>query len=73
MEFWHNFGSFQRGSITVGRMDINWPSLLIICNGWLNHSISFQVSDRHVGYLLNKSEKATPELFAIYMQNDATH
>ena len=23
MEFWHIFGSFQRGSITVGRMDIN--------------------------------------------------
>ena len=26
MEFWYSFGSFQRGSITVGRMDINWPS-----------------------------------------------
>ena len=35
MQFWQIFGSFQRGSITVGRMDINWPSLLIICNGWL--------------------------------------
>ena len=23
MEFWHIFGSFERGSITVGRMDIN--------------------------------------------------
>ena len=46
MEFWHIFGSFQRGSITVGRMDINWPSLLIICNGWLTHSMAFQVSDR---------------------------
>ena len=39
------FGSFQRVSITVGRMDINWPSLVIICNGWLNHSMSFQVSN----------------------------
>ena len=27
-------------------MDINWPSLLIICNGWLTHSMTFQVSDR---------------------------
>ena len=71
MEFWHIFGSFQRGSITVGRMDINWPSLLIICNGWLNKLVSFQASDRRVGYILNKSENATPELFAIYMQNDA--
>ena len=25
-----------------------------------------------VGYILNKSENATPELFAIYMQNDAS-
>ena len=33
---------------------------------------SFQVSDRHVDYILNKSENATPELFAIYMQNDAS-
>ena len=31
----------------------------------------FQVSDPRVGYILNKSENATPELFAIYMQNDA--
>ena len=31
-----------------------------------------QVSDRRVGYILNKSENATPELFAIYMQNDAS-
>ena len=31
--------------------------------------MSFQVSDRRVGYKLNKSEKATPGLFAIYMQN----
>ena len=23
MGFWHIFGPFQRGSITVGRMDIN--------------------------------------------------
>ena len=23
MEFWHIFGSFQRESVTVGRMDIN--------------------------------------------------
>ena len=60
MEFWHIFGSFQRGSITVGRMDINWPSLLIICNGWLTHSLAFQVSDRRNGYILNKSENATP-------------
>ena len=34
--------------------------------------MSFQVSDPRVGYTLNKSENATPELFAIYMQNDAT-
>ena len=27
----------------------------------------FQVSDRRVGYILNKSENVTPELFAIYM------
>ena len=33
----------------------------------------FQVSDRCVGYILNKSENATPELFAFYMQNDANH
>ena len=26
MEFWHSFGSFQQGSINVGRMDINLPS-----------------------------------------------
>ena len=71
MEFWYIFGSFQRGSITVGRMDINWPSLLKICNGWLNNSLSFQVSDPRVGYILNKSENATPELFAIYMQKNA--
>ena len=57
MEFCHIFGSFQRGSITVGRMDINWPSLLIICNGWQTYSLAFQVSDRRVGYILNKSEK----------------
>ena len=30
-----------------------------------------QVSDRRVGYILNTSENATPELFAIYMQNEA--
>ena len=36
------FGSFQRGSITVDRMDKNWPSLLIICNGWLNNLMSFR-------------------------------
>ena len=35
--------------------------------------MSFQVSDRSVGYMLNKSENATPELFAMYMQNDAGH
>ena len=34
--------------------------------------MSFQVSDRHVGYILNKSNYATPELFAIYMQNAAS-
>ena len=33
--------------------------------------MAFQVSDRRVGYILNKSENATPNLFAIYMQNDA--
>ena len=33
---------------------------------------AFQVSDRRLGYKLNKSESATPELFAIYMQNDAS-
>ena len=71
MEFWHIFDSFQRGIITFGRMDLNWPSLLIICNGWLN-SMLFQVSDRRIGYILNKSENVTPELFAIYMQNDAS-
>ena len=38
----------------------------------LNYSMSFQVSDRLVGYILNKSEHATHELFAIYMQNDAS-
>ena len=32
----------------------------------------FQVSDRRVGYIQNKSENATPELFAIHMQNDAS-
>ena len=38
----------------------------------LNKSFdAFQVSDRGIGYILNKSENATPELFAIYMQNDA--
>ena len=31
----------------------------------------FQVSNGHMGYILNKNENATPELFAIYMQNDA--
>ena len=36
----------------------------------LNHSMSFHISDLRVGYILNKSENATPELFAIYMQND---
>ena len=34
--------------------------------------MAFQVSDRRVGYKLNKSENATPEVFAIYMQNDAS-
>ena len=67
MEFWNIFGSFQRGSITVGRMDINWPSLLI----FYATVDSFQASDHREGYILNKSENATPELFSIYMQNDA--
>ena len=31
----------------------------------------FQTSDRHLGYIQNKSENTTTELFAIYMQNDA--
>ena len=35
--------------------------------------MAFQVSDRSVGYILNKSENATPELFAIHMQNNANH
>ena len=30
-----------------------------------------QVSNRRIGYILNKSENATPELIAIYMQYDA--
>ena len=30
-----------------------------------NSSDGVQVSDRRVGYILNKSENATPELFAI--------
>ena len=34
--------------------------------------MAFQVSDRRVGYILNKSENTAPELFAIYMQNDAS-
>ena len=36
--------------------------------------MAFQVSDRRVVYIQNKSENATPELFAIYMymQNDAS-
>ena len=34
--------------------------------------MSFQVSDLRVGYILNKSENATPELFAIDMQNYAS-
>ena len=32
--------------------------------------MSLQVSDRRVGYILNKGENAQPELFAIYMQNE---
>ena len=27
--------------------------------------------DRYVGYILDNNENAAPELFAIYMQNDA--
>ena len=34
--------------------------------------MTFQVSDRHVGYILNKSEKAKPELVVIYIQIDAS-
>ena len=34
--------------------------------------MALQVIDRRVGYILNKSEIATPEVFAIYMQNDAS-
>ena len=30
--------------------------------------MAFQVSDPRAGYILNKSENATPELFAIFMQ-----
>ena len=33
--------------------------------------MSFQVSDRRAGYILNKRENATPKLYAIYMQNEA--
>ena len=33
--------------------------------------MSFHVSNRGIGHILKKSENATPELFAIYMQNDA--
>ena len=33
--------------------------------------MAFQIGDRRVCYIQNKSENATPELFAIYMQNDA--
>ena len=36
------------------------------------HSMAFQVSDRREVMILNKSENATPKLFAIYMQNDAS-
>ena len=32
----------------------------------------FDVVSGLVGYILNKSENATPELFAIYMQNDTS-
>ena len=31
----------------------------------------FQVSNRRICYILNKSENTTPDLFAIYMQTDA--
>ena len=34
--------------------------------------MSFQVSNRRMGFILNKSENTTPELFAVYMQNDAS-
>ena len=33
--------------------------------------MSCQVSNRRIGYIMNKSENPTPELFTIYMQNDA--
>ena len=34
--------------------------------------MAFQVSDRRVGYILNKSENAALELLVIYMQSDAS-
>ena len=48
-------------------MDINRLSLLII---YATVDL-FHASDRGEGYILNKRDNATPELFAIYMQNDA--
>ena len=33
--------------------------------------MSFQVNNPRVGYILNKSKNATPELFAIHMHNNA--
>ena len=34
--------------------------------------MAFQASDPRVGYILNKSENATTELFVIFIQNDAS-
>ena len=65
MKFWHIFGSFKRGSITVGRMDINWPSLLII-NATVN---SFQASDRRVRlYTEQKWKRYTRIVCHLYAQ-----
>ena len=34
--------------------------------------MAFQVSDRRVGNIQNKSENVAPKLFTIYLQNDAS-
>ena len=60
MEFWQIFGSFQRGSITVGRMAMNYINNMQRLTKSFG-AVAFQVSDRHEGYILNKSENATPE------------
>ena len=43
----------------------NFGIFLVLLNGGV-------FSDHRVGYILNKSENATPELFAIYMQNESS-